>query len=64
MTIGKSTNIMIQDNCFAISEDEKSCKCLKELYCKKECCNFYRHKKEISMRSIEDSIRVYDKKYR
>ena len=55
---------MVQDDCFAISDDMKSCKCLSKLYCKKEHCNFYKSKKEINVRNIEDSVRVYDNKYR
>ena len=62
--MNKLNSIMVQDDCFAISEDMKSCKCLSKLYCKKEHCNFYKSKKEINVRNIEDSVRVYDNKYR
>ena len=38
---------MIKTDCFAFDKEKQECKCLKELYCDKENCKFYKSKEEI-----------------
>lgn len=50
---------MIKEDCFAYIKSKNKCAGLKELYCAKEKCNFYRNKEEIKMTDIERDIRNY-----
>ena len=34
--------IEVKEDCFSFDEHRKKCKALKELYCEKEICNFYK----------------------
>lgn len=38
---------MIKEDCFAYKKDKAECNCLKELYCEKENCKFYKTRKEL-----------------
>ena len=47
-------------DCFAFDKDKKSCKCLKKLYCVLEDkCSFYKHKAEVDLDAIENSVKNY-----
>lgn len=49
-------NFKCKEDCFAYSE-HKGCIVLKDLYCLKEKCKFYRN--DLSMSKIESDIRKY-----
>lgn len=48
-------------DCFAFIEKNghQGCRALKELYCKKRKCRFYKRKCEISIEEIEEDIKRY-----
>lgn len=48
-------------DCFAFVEKSghQGCRALKELYCKKEECKFYKRKSEITIEEIEEDIKKY-----
>lgn len=50
-------------DCFAFAEknNHQGCRALKELYCKKEECRFYKRKWEVNLEEIEESIKEYSK---
>nr|DAG51221.1 MAG TPA: hypothetical protein [Caudoviricetes sp.] len=37
-------NVEVKPDCFAYNSKSNSCKCLTDLYCKKELCSFYKSK--------------------
>ena len=51
----------IKTECFAYDTKEKGCRCLKELYCQKEKCHFYKDKTQINQAHINSAIRSYSK---
>lgn len=55
---------MIEKDCFAYTEKKRNqeCKALKELYCEKEKCKFYKRKDEIDIDKIEEAIKEYSRK--
>ena len=50
-------------DCFAFVEknEHQGCRALKELYCKKEECKFYKNKEKINIEEIEEDIKNYNK---
>ena len=54
---------MFKKVCFAYVEKKghQGCRALKELYCKKEECRFYKRKCEVNLEEIEEAIRNYAK---
>lgn len=56
----KLEKLGIYKDCYAINDYLTDCKCLKELYCKKEDCKFYKPNSEVSWKNIEDAINVYN----
>lgn len=54
-------NLEEQKDCFAYPrEGEEECFCLKELYCKKEFCSFFKHKDTISREELEKATKGYN----
>lgn len=53
----------IREDCFAYNEKTKECDALKELYCAKENCKFYKSCEEISQKYIENCIKSYRYKH-
>lgn len=45
--------------CFAYDELKGECRCLKETYCTKERCNFYRTKDELDWTNLENATKMY-----
>ena len=46
-------------DCFAYpQEGEEGCFCLKDMFCKKENCKFYKPNTEITREEIEKSLKV------
>lgn len=52
---------MENKNCFAyiIKNGHASCMALKELYCKREECKFYKHRADVNIEKIKEDIRNY-----
>ncbi len=56
----KETKDLSKKDCFAYpSEGHTECYCLTKCYCKKEKCNFYKPKNQVSIDEIEGAIRRY-----
>lgn len=51
----------VKTDCFAYDTKEKRCRCLNDLYCQKEKCNFYQDKSQISQAHIKSAIRSYSR---
>ena len=49
----------VKTDCFAYDEEHKTCDALKELYCKKEQCKFYKSRFVINKKKIEADIKKY-----
>lgn len=52
---------MENKNCFAYTtkNGHADCMALKELYCKREKCNFYKHRADVNIEEIKEDIRNY-----
>ena len=37
-------NVAVKTDCFAYNSKSNNCKCLTDLYCKRELCSFYKSK--------------------
>lgn len=55
-----------KEDCFAYMETlgRPTCKALKEMYCAKEECKFYKNRKETNYVQIEKDIRNYSDRER
>lgn len=53
----------VHEDCYAINDYLTDCRCLKELYCKKEECRFYKPKSEVSWQAIENAVNNYGFKF-
>ena len=51
----------IKTDCFAWNSSKKECRCLNDVYCAKEKCNFYQDKQHINQTYIESAIRSYSR---
>lgn len=51
--------VKVRKDCFAYNEEHKDCNALRELYCRKEECKFYKHRCEVNNKETEASIKNY-----
>jgi len=52
-------NKKAREDCFAYDSFKCTCKCLKELYCKTERCNFYKSSDDIDWQKLEKATSSY-----